>query len=513
MPSDVAPADTAPPADAAPPADTVPPADAPTVAPQASDPPPVATVWRVDPPTSRQTVRITNIYGTRWEDVRHPGNDGALTRHLRFGRLARYVELAQDQLPHVADRLDLDPATLTFRRWNPDGAVSAARLWTIVLPSGQAVVALTLDVTADPLETIELLEDCYALDVSVDGTALETYACERATGDGAACPGMVFEPERHQVVFARSLPTADAEDITQKLIYRSHLPYRREFSAISYPAELNRRPGATVAVGPYVSVLTGQQDYIENCAFVSAAQAVGSWVRLRWIRDEAYEDLRLFRQTPADGRSLTTRRRTLERVVNQLGNLELELSYSVESTADLEILVPSLRVAGYHNTLFDCMGLSAKAGTVGRMLQRLDRAIRADLTAIESIERRADEERRTRWAIAVGFLSTVALPITLILAFFGINAREVDQSLSIFDHHYLTLYLFVALVVALGLVLSFGLYVQQRLLARRDRRTPPPATTCTAVPLTAPIPRQPAAVPTPPRPHSTTAPARDRPGP
>ncbi|MFC7548956.1 hypothetical protein [Plantactinospora sp. GCM10030261] len=416
---------------------------------------------------SRQAVRITNIYGTRWENVRHPGDAGTLSRHLRFGRLGRYVDQAQDQLPYVAERLVLDPARLSFQRWTADGRLTGARLWSVYLPSGQAVIALTLDVTAGPVETIELLEDCYYLDVTVDGTRLESFACERATDDGVSCPSQTFEPERHQIVFADTFPGDEAEDITQKLIYRSDLPYRREFSAITYPAELNRRPGTTVAVGPYVSVLTGQQDYIENCAFVSAAQAVGSWVRLRWIRDDAYEDLRLFRRSEPGRRSLANRRRTLERMANQLGELELELSYSVESTADLEILVPSLRVAGYHNALFDCMGLRQKADTVGRMLQRLDRTIRAELTAIESIERRADDERRLRWAIAVGFLSTVGLPVTLVLAFFGVNAKEVDARFSMFDPRYLPLYLFVGSVVSLGVALAFGTYFWRLLSPRR----------------------------------------------
>lgn len=443
---------------------------------------------KFDPPSSRQFIRITNVYGTRWEGVAHPGPDGHLTRHLRFGRLARYYDRAQDQLPHVTHRISIDPGELTFRRWTANGSVIGVRLWTFFVPSGQAVVALSIDVMATALETIDLLEDCYYLDIAIGDVGLDTFACELAARGGVRSAGQGFEPERHQIVFSAPLPAEDTEDITQKLIYRSDLPYRKEFSAITYPAELNRRPGTTVAVGPYVSVLSGQQDYIENCAFVSAAQAVASWVRLREIRDEAYEDLRLFREAESSRKALLTRRHTLERVVNQLGDLELELSYSVESPSDLEILVPSLRVSGYHDALFDCMGLCEKADTVGRMLHRLERSVRAELMAIESIERRADEDRRLRWTIAVGFLSTVALPITLVLAFFGINASEVDQRLSMFDGHYLPLYLFVAVVVSLGLALSFGLYVQQRLLMRRDERRDPTAAATTA---TATIPRQP----------------------
>lgn len=75
-----------------------------------------------------------------------------------------------------------------------------------------------------------------------------------------------------------------------------------------------------------------------------------------------------------------------------------------------------------------------------------------------------------RWTAAVGFLSTVALPITLVLTFFGVNAREVDSGLSMFDRHYLPMYIGLAVLAALGLSLSAGLYLQQRRQAARDAR-------------------------------------------
>jgi hypothetical protein len=68
-----------------------------------------------------------------------------------------------------------------------------------------------------------------------------------------------FLPERDEIVFDESPAAggADSEDLIQRLIYRADQPYRREHSAICYPAELNRRPGWLAAVGPYVSVVCG----------------------------------------------------------------------------------------------------------------------------------------------------------------------------------------------------------------------------------------------------------------
>jgi hypothetical protein len=96
---------------------------------------------------------------------------------------------------------------------------------------------------------------------------------------------------------------------------------------------------------------------------------------------------------------------------------------------------------------------------------------RAELTAIESIERRGDENRRVRYAVAVGFVSAVAIPASLILAFLGINASQVSTHRSMFSHQYLGMHLTVAAVIALGAVLSLALYARHR----RDARHHPAA--------------------------------------
>ena len=319
---------------------------------------------------------------------------------------------------------------------------------------------------------IDLLEDCYFGDMQIGGATAEEYAHTMAAQLGAdtnAEPG--FLPERHQVVFDEEPAPEDHDDLIQRLIYRTNLPYRKEHSSIRYPGELNRRPGWLAAVGPYVSVICGHPDFIENAVFLSAVQAVGAAAQLRAIRQAAYADVRQFRNLEAEGGTTRDRRRVLERIADQLGDLELELSYSVEASADLGLLVPSLRVASFHQALYESMGLAGKAVTAGRMLQRLGSAIRAELTAIESIERRADENRRVRYAVAVGFVSAVAIPASLILAFLGINASQVSTRRSMFSHQYLGMYLTVAAVIALGAVLSLALYARQR----RDARHHPAA--------------------------------------
>jgi hypothetical protein len=420
----------------------------------------------------QRTCRVTNLYVTPW---RLPdGRAGRpLPEYLRLWRFEPYYRLSADQLPHVLAREALEAEGLAFQRWQHAGSVTGAWIWLFRLPSGQVVTALTIDTTCELVELIDLLEDCYFGDVLIGTRPVEEQVHAMAVQAGADCGSEdTFLPERHQIVFGSGPAPDDYEDVMQRLIYRADLPYRKEYSAIRYPAELNRRPGWLAAVGPYVSVVCGHSGFIENAIFTSAVQGAGAAAQLREIRQAAYADVRQFRSLEAADSTTRDRRQTLEQISDQLGDLELELSYSVEAAADFGLLVPSLRVASFHTELFESMGLADKAATTARMLHRLGTAIAAELTAIESIERRADENRRIRYAVAVGFISAVAIPASLILAYLGINASQVSSRWSMFSRHYLPMYLAVAAVIVLGAIVSAVLWAQQR---RRSRHLRQPA--------------------------------------
>ena len=423
-------------------------------------------------------IQITSIYATPWH-LPSAASNGDLPGHLRLWRFERYYRLSADQLPAVLHQEALDASTLQFERWQHPGTLTGARAWLFAMPSGQVVAAFSLEVRCEPIEVIDLLEDCYFADVHVGEATITEHARTMAGQLGAVTTaGHDFLPERHEIVFDESPAAdgADGEEVIQRLIYRADQPYRREYSAICYPAELNRRPGWLAAVGPYVSVICGHPDFIENSIFISAVQAVAAAAQLRAIREVAHANVRQFRSFEAADGSTQARRRTLERIADQLGDLELELSYSVEATADLGMLVPSLRAESFHNALYESMGLADRAATAGRMMQRLAAAISAELTAIESAERRADDNRRLRYAVAIGFVSAVAVPIGLIFAFLSTATPQVNKAWSMFSHHYLGIYLAVVAVIVVGALLWLGLLVRQRRDAREHTvaaRRPP----------------------------------------
>ncbi|MER7202829.1 hypothetical protein [Streptomyces sp. CB01635] len=348
----------------------------------------------------------------------------------------------------------------------------AATLWHFLHPSGQVLVALTLDVPLGLVECIPLMEDLYYASVECDGVSLEKLAGERVGyrsehSEGQA-PG--FLPERHQLVF-RSVPSpedAPDDDTIQRVIYRTDLPYRPEHSSIVYPAELNRRPTTVGALGPYASLICGHQDYIENSVLLSAVQAVGSAARLREIREVAHTYGHRFRARSDGTRSTHHRRTMLESISDGLSHLELELSYSVEAGGDIGTLVPALRVESFHNALYTTMGLTERSATIGQMLSRLGNAIAAELTSVESAEQRAGDRRRIRTVVAVTFVTTITGTLSLLFGFFGVNAEQVDQSRSMFDDRYTPIYGLIALILASALAIFSGMRLHERWSERRE---------------------------------------------
>jgi uncharacterized integral membrane protein len=114
------------------------------------------------------------------------------------------------------------------------------------------------------------------------------------------------------------------------------------------------------------------------------------------------------------------------------------------------------------------MRLAEKAATAARMMERLEHAVAAELTTVTSIESRAEEDRRLLWAVAAGFVSVVAVPAGLVLAFLGINASEVSPQASMFSGRYLPMYLTVAGVLVVGAVLAAVMYLRNRHASRRE---------------------------------------------
>jgi hypothetical protein len=437
-------------------------------------------------------IRVISIYATRW---RYRGHSDS-SEHLKLGRLEEFYGLFRDQLPQIICRAPHAATALTLTPPGGDGAqpaaspgplaaqgaevkITQAESWLFVLPSDQVVAVLDFHFASrplniDPAPTIRVLERCAYAQLLVDGSDLETHiaALARQAGADPIDASTLLPPERHQVVFAPYVKGGSVPDTAavKRIIYRVEPPNRPEFMQIRLPSGLNEAQHTLGAVTPYVSLLYGHQDYIENSVFLTAVQAVGTTARFRQIWHKAHGQVRDFRYEMQNADVGKQRRADMEFLVDELGNLELDLSFSVETSADLGLLIPALRLESFHKELYAAMELRERAETVSRMFSRLDASIRSELTAIEIREHQGEEVKRLRRDAAVSVLSFIGFPLGFLFTFFGINATQVNNSWSIFNiHHYLAVYLTAGALALTPLVTFALLNGRAWLRSRRDK--------------------------------------------
>ncbi len=406
-------------------------------------------------------IRVISIYATRW---RWAGKPDPTLPHLELGQLDEFYGLFQGQLPQVIHRSSHPAATIAFAPTTSDtvqqsatacprnpederAEIISAHSWLFVLPSDQVVAALDFKVRSEFLHTdllpiVKLLEQCAYARMIVDNSPLEEHiaALAREAGAEEIDTNTILPPERHQIVFVKHTEGAPPDDkIIKDILYRVEPPHRPEFMEYKKPSGLNQIDRTLCAVTPYVSLLYGQQTYVENSVFLTVVQAVGTAARFRQIWHKTHGRVREFRNDDLEKRLGAQRRGDLEFLADELGNLELDLSFSVETSADLGLLIPALRIESFHKELYAAMELRERAATASRMFIRLDASIRSELIAIEIRERQQKEEKRLRWGAAITVLSLIAVPIGFLGAYFGVNASEVNDEWSIFDmnHHQL----------------------------------------------------------------------------
>ena len=416
------------------------------------------------------TTRVIGIYATKWRH--HEPATEATRPTLQLGRLTEFYDFYRDQLPRQLHHEPVAPDRFTLdqplrERTTTDGTatestVAEVQFWLFALPSDSVVAALTFDLRlpdlgTDAAPTAAMLEACIYAGFTIDGLLLSDLIARRAAAAGAAEWALLSEnlpllPERHMIVFAgRPGASLPGDDTVAQVLYRRDPPYRQEFAPVVRPAELNQTGRTLGAITPYASLLYGHEDFLRDSIFLSTVQAVGTACRFRQIWHEAHRRVREFRLNQQRDEIGQQQRADMEVLVDHLGNLEFDLTFSVE--------FPLMRIESFFSALYQAMDLPAQADTLSDMFSQLAGSIRSEITAIDIRERevadRVQEERRAadlrqqrRNALAASTVTIIAVPTTLLVSFFGINATQVNSDRSMFDHHYIAAY-----VVAVGLAL------------------------------------------------------------
>lgn len=472
-----------------------------------------------NPDCAASTVRVVNIYATPWTF------NGSLNENegqpLDLGGLEQHYTLYREQLPRL-----LPPRVLSDWIGNNevelaqtvDGVrVADARAELFTLPSKQVVLAVTMSLAGATLtDTQQVTPIATVLDQGIFGqillgsrrleTALPEKLPEKLPDGGKGfsrdVPGEPLLPERHQLIFvSNSTPKqpVPSQQVIDKILYRSTPPYRPEFVDPRRPEQLNnpREPAASGVTGqgrtsglvrrhhrdtnqhhvqqpptlgvvtPYASLLYGHRDYVEASIFLSTVHAVGTAARFRYIWREAYHQVLQFREQKQAMLTGEQTRDDLEILADNLGNLEFDLTFSVE--------FPLLRIETFQSDLYKAMDLDTQANTLSQMFDQLGGSLRSEITAIEVREQHRIERQKLGKSVAAGLLSLIGVPVGFVVAFLGINTTEVpDGRLSMWDPHYSPLYLIAssfALFPVFLIAVPYLWDIGEATAKRRSKRT------------------------------------------
>lgn len=362
---------------------------------------------------SRHLLRVCQVRATWSSDASGLDAVGApLTDAFDFGRLNSFIDTTEGIAPRLAAAVHQHDLELAGSRWTGGRSADWMRLRLDVAGGGLVDVRLIALPWESLTDSLALLEDLYYEELSNEPDQWDT----QAVSDPGATPDRV-EP-MHQIVFLPDDHDEPEWGLWQRLIYRFDDDARREFTSITQPAELNRRPGQVAAVGTYGTVLWRLQSDVEQGIVISAAlnvSALSSLQRTRALTHTTLKDLhRKAAQSDASFPTPALRRQQRHELVGiqeTLSFLEAELTFGAEASATIAPLLPSLRIESYHQALYEAAGIQDQAAGVDRMLGRLRASVGDELAALENAETIVRELRVRRWSIGAQALAAVTVPL------------------------------------------------------------------------------------------------------
>lgn len=356
-----------------------------------------------------------------------------------FGRFQGHIDASARLLPRVAFT-----RVLAAGRLVPPGVLACplgdTTMLMLVTPRGDPLLVLEVELVGEPNETDVasfLAATCYWRDeITIDGRPIMSWL----DGELALPQPLAFDRNVHQCVFPGGQLREDLLAATVKgllspavisIVYRSTLNAEGEVRlGVSTPPALNC-PGETIVAHTRgVSLIVGWSEQVENLLSVAALTIVSAMGVLYRTRDLAFDALDLNQSTRLA--SLGDARELLSQLSARLNDVQLDLSFGVEAYVD-SVLIPEEIVDSFQESIREATDLDSGVENTSRMVGRLADVIRARAAVLEAATQEEQERRGRVFNLMLALGSLVALPPSLLLAFFGVASRDIDPGRSILD--------------------------------------------------------------------------------
>ncbi|MEU1479847.1 hypothetical protein [Streptomyces sp. NPDC005760] len=423
---------------------------------------------------TRQRTRALVLFSLSGSLAPREPSLGSLVDRFDFGRFALHLKSSEAVLPVPVLVEDVAPGVLRLPHGDRGLALVSAEFAVLATPRGDITLVLDCEFagrTAPGALAAWLADTCFDRDlITLGGRPLLDALGQRL----ALVEPLAFGQNVHQLVFPGGelreellgVDTARQSVVLNEIVYRGR-------TATSEAPNLKSHGTALSAHGRGVSVHVGWAEHVENGLALVAIGMVSALAVLQRTRLAAFATMRANEQasasSPYEIRSLISQ---LSAGVNEL---QLDLAFGVEAYVD-SLLIPEMVMEAFQSSLRDAFGIRDSLDNSARMVERLTSVISARSAALDAELSERDDRRDRTVSVLVAIATLIALPPTLLLAFFGVNATTVNPHRSVFDAHYLPAYL---LAWVPFLVLAAIGYVR---IIRTGRRSGPLLTTPVPVP-------------------------------
>jgi hypothetical protein len=399
------------------------------------------------------------------------------------------MDQLESQLPRVIAHTEHTVDSLTiFRGADPQQGqycITRGKTTVFVLPYGGRVLALDLTFDADTLGgCVQIMRDVAfrkrrnlisgqslnsIIDTAVEKCCLPPapfsigryyelfYACDRSF----LSPDGRLPDQRRRLLrsLSPSPPDELSDDIDMRvvnvIVNHDLAPHRRGYSRVRFPQAANQTRGVVTALTSSTAVFAGHGPDILNGFILAAVQCIASADRARLVRNDAYSELLrsgILRDQTALGRK--AERKPLSDLADNLGRLELELSFAVEAYLDVGLVLPDERLSAFQRDLGAAMAIPEAAMACADMLSRLDAGVEASRIQVEKREREDEEKRSAKLTWTTSLVAAVAVPLTLVFSLLGANIKELSPQPSWHDRSLIPAYLLILCILLITAVIG-----------------------------------------------------------
>jgi ABC-type multidrug transport system fused ATPase/permease subunit len=222
-----------------------------------------------------------------------------------------------------------------------------------------------------------------------------------------------------------------------------------------------------IITGCGTPIVAGWNERSQDKITLVVVMMIAAFGVLLRTRNRAFDALEA--QSRAQVGSIDEAREMIARLADEMSEIQLDLSFGVEAYID-SVLVPDPFMQRFRSSLHDLVGVDTALANTSRMVERLGAVIQSRSAVLATATQEVRERQDRLLTVFFALVSILAIPPTLLLAFFGVSSNDVDSRLSLFDvHRYWPAY--VLAWVPFTTLLVVGLLLRRRVRARGSQLT------------------------------------------